>query len=145
MKLRWDEIREKVDIAVRAGLTKDEFCDENDIHRSVWYRIKPKGFKWRMIQLEKGIKVKTNRKKGKKPGPKPKAFAPTDKQTEFLEQVGKRFDTFAPAPLNCTRYGCDGKHDNLGLCNKCKVELLESLMLIYRCGFGDDDIRGILG
>lgn len=129
MKLRWDEIRDKVDIAVRAGLTKDEFCSENDIDRTVWYRIKPKGFKWRMIQLEKGIKVKTNRnKKGKKPGPKPKVF-----------------DTFAPTKLFCTRYGCDTKHDDIGLCNKCKVELLEGLMVIYRSGFTDIEIRGVLG
>ena len=129
MKLKWNEIREKVDIAVRAGLTKDEFCEENDINRGVWYRIKPKGFKWRTIQLEKGIKVKT-RKNAKKPGPKPKVV----------------LDSFAPTTkLFCTRYGCDTKHDDIGLCNKCKVELLEGLMYIYRCGFGDEDVRGVLG
>ena len=139
MKLKWNEIREKVDIAVRAGLTKDEFCEENDINRGVWYRIKPKGFKWRTIQLEKGIKVKT-RKNAKKPGPKPKpkGFVPVDIQGAFK-------DSFAPTKLFCSRNGCDTKHDDLGLCNKCKVELLEGLMYIYRCGFGDEDIRGVLG
>lgn len=131
--MKWDDIRDEVDKAIRAGLTKDDFCSDYDIDRTTWYKIKPKGFKWRQIQHEKGIKIKLSKPR-KRPTPKLKV----------VDQP-KVIDTFTPTKLHCSRYGCDTLHDDLGLCYKCKSELLECVMIIYRSGFTDIEIRGVLG
>jgi len=125
--MNWEEIRENVDKAIRAGQTKDDFCDENDISRGQWYSMKPKGFKWHKIQLELGVKVKKPRSAKE---PEVKEEEPDDMPTEQI----------------CPKKGCGQEHfaTEECLCPYCKVELLEGLMRLYRGGFSDDQIREAL-
>ena len=115
----WEEHRTGVDQAIRAGMSKQEWCDENDISRGLWYSMKPKGFKWNAIQNELGIK-------------KNKV-----KRREKIDEVE------IPQERHCKV--CVNIHFSEGLCVYCKIILLKSLMDLYRQGFTDDDVREVLG
>jgi hypothetical protein len=129
--LKWDDIRDQVDKAIRSGQSKDDFCEEHGIPRVEWYRMKPKQFKWHKIQKQLNIKVTKPRNKIVEP----KIIEP--KVVESPVEVEEEFQ--------CTKKDCENLHYHDGICPYCKITLLEKVMEIYRDGFSDSHIREVLG
>lgn len=49
-KAKWEELRPKVDKAIREGLLLSEFFAQENIDREQWYRIRPKEFNYATVQ-----------------------------------------------------------------------------------------------
>jgi len=125
---KWESIRDLVDKSIRSGQSKDDFCDEHNITRGEWYKLKPKNFKWQKIQKQLNIKVNKPRKAEEL------IVKPT---TEPTVEVAEEYA--------CNKKGCANVHDVDGVCPYCKINLLEKIMGIYREGFSDEHIREVLG
>ena len=136
MTKTWNEIRPLVDVAIRQGQTKPDFCEEHDITVTQWNTIKPKGFNWRGIRKELGI---TTKYKTKAQDHNPDAFfIPSDESIidDLLKEV--------PKHKACTRCG-EANYTEKELCPTCKNDLLECLLSLYRSGFTDADVTEVLG
>jgi hypothetical protein len=118
--LNWENVRPKADVAIRAGMKTKDFLDEMGITRSEWTKIKPADFHWRKIQCSLGIKVSRGKPTDKKE---------TEEKTTYYQ---------------CKIQSCQNEIQTDVVCPYCRLQVLESVINLYKQGFTTEDITKVL-